>query len=144
MLSVQLSVLTWACSFLSWRCSYMKVLFRQHRCLCGSSSLAFNSLLLLNLKCIFLWRNILKEQEHNWQRNIDTVHSPQSSDRKDWWLVFHSYGIVYISFPNHIQDWRSKHLFMVPCNHGRETKQTTFRCDLQTAAFSFINNGHGH
>ena len=96
--------------------------------------------LFLNLKCIFPWRNILKEQEHNWKRKILIRYtlSPQTSDRKDWWRVFHSYGIVYASFPNDMHDWRAKHLFMVPCHHGKETKQTKFDCDIQTAAFFFI------
>ena len=45
-----------------------------------------------------------------------------------------------------MHDWKAKHLFMVlsNCNHDKETKETKFGSDLQTAAFSLINKGHSH
>ena len=63
---------------------------------------------------------------------------------KDWSRVFHSYGGVYVTSPNDMHDWKAKHLFMVlsDFNHDKETKETKFGSDSQTAAFSFINDGH--
>ena len=45
-----------------------------------------------------------------------------------------------------MHDWKAKHLFMVlsDFNHDKETKETKFGSDSQTAAFSFINDGHSH